>query len=196
MSENTAKLAEPIALFDLDGTLADYDAAMRRDMRLLQSPGEPEWIAHVDDEPEYLRERSQLIRRQPGWWENLERYPPGFEILSVARELKFQCHVLTKGPASAASSWTEKLRWCQKHIPDLLVTVTQDKGLVYGKVLVDDWPAYVSRWLEWRPRGVVIMPAHSWNEEFKHPNVLRYVGRESLPEVRERFAAVRALCAD
>src|SRR5262249_50833587 len=92
------KLAEPIALFDLDGTLADYDAAMRRDMRLLQSPGEPEWSAHVENEPEYLRERSSVIRRQPGWWENLDKYPPGFEILSVARELKFQCHVLTKGP--------------------------------------------------------------------------------------------------
>jgi FMN phosphatase YigB (HAD superfamily) len=190
------KLAEPIALFDLDGTLADYDSAMRRDMRLLQSPGEPDWGAHIEDEPEYLRERSSLIRRVPGWWENLDKHPPGFEILSVARELKFQCHVLTKGPASASSSWTEKLRWCQKHVPDLLVTVTQDKGLVYGKVLVDDWPPYVRRWLEWRPRGLVIMPAHPWNEGVTHPNVIRYVDRQSLTEVRERLAVVRATCAD
>jgi len=192
----TNKLAEPIALFDLDGTLADYDAAMRRDMRLLQAPSEPDWHAHDDDEPEYLRQRAKIIRRQPGWWEELEKYPPGFEVLSVARELEFQCHVLTKGPASASSSWTEKLRWCQKHVPDLLVTVTQDKGLVYGKVLVDDWPPYVSRWLEWRPRGLVIMPAHPWNERFAHDNVLRYADRAQLPEVRERMAAIRATCAD
>lgn len=194
--DTTVKLSEPIALFDLDGTLADYDSAMRRDMRLLQAPGEPEWSAHADDEPEYLRERGKLIRRQPGWWENLEKHPPGFEVLSEARELKFQCHVLTKGPALAASSWTEKLRWCQRHVPDLLVTVTQDKGLVYGKVLVDDWPPYVSRWLEWRPRGLVIMPAHAWNEGFSHPNVVRYIGRQSLPAVRERLTAVRATCAE
>src|SRR5262249_35853834 len=162
---------EPIALFDLDGTLADYDAAMRRDMRLLQAPGEPEWDPSTDRDAEYLKERQKLIRRQPGWWESLERYPPGFEILSEARALHFQCHVLTKGPASAVSSWPEKLLRCQKHVPDLLVTVTQDKGLVYGKVLVDDWPPYVSRWMEWRPRGLVIMPAHPWNEGFTHSSV-------------------------
>ena len=192
----TQKLSEPIALFDLDGTLADYDAAMRRDMRLLQAPSEPEWERQLDDDPEYLRERVNLIRRQPGWWENLEKYPPGFEILSEVRALGFQCHVLTKGPATAQSSWTEKLRWCQKHVPDLLVTVTQDKGLVYGKVLVDDWPGYVSRWLEWRPRGLVIMPAHPWNEALEHPNVLRYTGRERLAEVRERLQAIRSTCGD
>jgi FMN phosphatase YigB (HAD superfamily) len=191
-----AKLAEPIALFDLDGTLADYDSAMRRDMRLLQSPGETEWSPHIENEPEYLRERAKIIRRQPGWWEFLDKYPPGFEILSVARELKFQCHVLTKGPSSASASWTEKLEWCMKHVPDLLVTVTQDKGLVYGKVLVDDWPPYVSRWLEWRPRGLVIMPAHPWNERFAHECVIRYTGPEVLPEVRERLSAIRATCAD
>jgi FMN phosphatase YigB (HAD superfamily) len=192
----TAKLAEPIALFDLDGTLADYDAAMRRDMRLLQAPGEPEWDPSADREAEYIKERQTLIRRQPGWWEALERYPPGFEILTEARTLGFQCHVLTKGPASAVGSWTEKLRWCQIHVPDLLVTVTQDKGIVYGKVLVDDWPPYVHRWLEWRPRGLVIMPAHPWNRGLKHDNVIRYTGRELLPEVRERLAAVRATCAE
>jgi FMN phosphatase YigB (HAD superfamily) len=188
--------AEPIALFDLDGTLADFSAAMRRDMRLIMSPGETDWSEHADEEAEYLRERGRLIRRQPGWWEALDKYPPGFEILSVARELSFQCHVLTKGPAAASASWTEKLRWCQKHVPDLLVTVTQDKGLVYGKVLVDDWPPYVERWLSWRPRGLVIMPAHPWNEKVSHPNVIRYLGREMLPEVHEKLAAVRATCGD
>jgi FMN phosphatase YigB (HAD superfamily) len=189
------KLAEPIALFDLDGTLADYDAAMQRDLRLLQSPHEPEWD-RTKPEPEYLKERQTLIRRQPGWWENLDRHPPGFEILAEARTLSFQCHVLTKGPAAATSSWSEKLRWCQKHVPELMVTVTQDKSLVYGKVLVDDWPPYIMRWLDWRPRGLVIMPAHPWNEGTTHPNILRYTGREKLPEVRERLAAIRAACAE
>lgn len=190
------KLGEPIALFDLDGTLADYDAAMRRDMRLLQAPGEPEWDPSLDRAAGYLEERQKVIRRQPGWWEALDRHPPGFEILNEARALAFHCHVLTKGPASALSSWTEKMQWCQKHVPDLEVTITQDKGLVYGKVLVDDWPPYVTRWLEWRPRGLVIMPAHPWNEGFEHPAVMRYTGRDLLPAVRARLATIRATCAD
>jgi 5'(3')-deoxyribonucleotidase len=188
--------AEPIAQIDLDGTLADYDGAMRRDMRLLQSPGEPIWQRSMQDDPEYIKERINLIRRQPGWWERLDRYPPGFEILSELRALKFKCCVLTKGPMTASASWTEKVRWCQMHVPDLTITVTQDKGMVYGKVLVDDWPDYVTRWLEWRPRGLVVMPAHPWNESFRHANVLRYEGEQSLSELRERLGVIRATAAE
>lgn len=188
--------AEPIALFDMDGTLADYDAAMQRDMALLAGPGEPPYQGHGDEAPPHLRARVRLIRAQPGWWEKLPVYAPGFQILTEARALRFQCHILTKGPASAPGAWAEKIRWCQQHVPEVPVTVTQDKGLTYGKVLVDDWPDHALRWLRWRPRGLVIMPAHPWNEGFAHPNVLRYVGHEQLPEVRERLATVRAGCAD
>tara|TARA_Y100000310_G_C20512920_1_gene729762 strand:+ start:436 stop:588 length:153 start_codon:yes stop_codon:yes gene_type:complete len=49
------------------------------------------------------------------------------------------------------------------------MTITEDKGIVYGKVLVDDYPCYIKRWLENRPRGLVIMPAHSYNRDFEHP---------------------------
>jgi len=56
------------------------------------------------------------------------------------------------------------------------VTITMDKGLVYGRLLVDDYPDYVSAWLRWRKRAFVIMPAHPWNEGFAHPQVYRYQG--------------------
>jgi|GEM_PF-4745712 len=36
---------------------------------------------------------------------------------------------------------------------------------------------YIERWLTWRPRGLVIMPAQPWNEDFRHSNVLRYNGK-------------------
>ncbi len=176
----------PIAQIDLDGTLADYDKAMRHDMRRIQGPDEIPWEGHAEGEaPEYVHQRVRLIRQRPGWWENLERYEPGFEILHELQEAKFHCHILTKGPESAVASWTEKVRWCQKHVPGLPITVTQDKGLVYGRVLVDDWPEYIARWLKWRPRGIVIMPAHPWNLDFQHPRVVRYTGTAtSLAEVR------------
>jgi hypothetical protein len=68
--------------------------------------------------------------------------------------------------------------------PDVDITITRDKGLVYGLVLVDDWPKYILRWLKWRPRGLVIMPASTSNEKFKHPQVIRYDGsRESFDQV-------------
>jgi hypothetical protein len=45
--------------------------------------------------------------------------------------------------------------------------------LVYGKVLYDDFPPYILRWLEWRPRGKVLMLDAQHNRDFTHPNVFR-----------------------
>jgi len=42
---------------------------------------------------------------------------------------------------------------------------SQKKSLVYGKVLVDDWPDYYLPWLGVRPRGLVTVPAHPWNAD-------------------------------
>lgn len=58
--------------------------------------------------------------------------------------------------------------------------------LRYGAVLVDDWPEYIRRWLENRPRGLVIMPAHEHNAGFNHPNVVRYDGTNK-DEVKARM---------
>jgi 5'-nucleotidase len=67
------------------------------------------------------------------------------------------------------------------------VTITMDKGLVYGKVLVDDYPEYALRWLKWRKRGLVIMPNQPWNQGFEHPQVHRYTGdREEIQRVLAR----------
>ncbi|NCN98585.1 hypothetical protein GW923_00135 [Candidatus Pacearchaeota archaeon] len=45
-------------------------------------------------------------------------------------------------------------------------------------------PDYVERWLEWKPRGLVIIPACDYNKDFKHPQVLKY-DRSNLEEARE-----------
>ena len=68
-----------------------------------------------------------------------------------------------------------------KHLGDEMEIdiVGKSKGGVYGRVLVDDWPGYVEDWLAHRPRGLAIMPAHPYNEDFKHPNVIRYLTRDA-----------------
>ena len=180
----TTATHELIALIDMDGTIADFDGQMRKDLARLVAPGEGETlITSPDDsqEPIWLAHRKQLIRSVPGWWENLPRHQPGFTIVEVLRLHGFTLMVLTKGPYKAAQAWTEKVNWCRKHIPDASITITEDKGLVYGKVLVDDWPAYGIRWLQWRPRGLLIVPAWHWNTldqypEHLHGNILRYTG--------------------
>ena len=170
------KPIENIALFDLDGTLADFDTAMKRDMVEIATPGE-EKIDPWDRSKPWIKARKSLIMRQPGWWENLRPLQLGFDILEMILKLDFEVHVLTKGPSASAIAWGEKVEWCKSHLPkEVKITITEDKGLVYGKVLVDDWPKYIERWLKWRPRGLVIMPAHEHNKDFKHPNVIRYDG--------------------
>lgn len=182
--------SELVALVDMDGTLCDYEGTMARDLERLRSPGDPAVLPEDEANHPWLHERRALIRRQPGWWRNLPRLKLGFDVLGELQSRHFEVHVLTKGPAAAPSAWTEKLEWCQHHLPGVPVTVTMDKGLVYGKVLVDDWPPYVERWLQWRPRGLVILPAQRWNEGFSHPNALRYDG-SNLVQVREALARVQ-----
>ena len=66
--------------------------------------------------------------------------------------------------------------------------VGRDKGGTYGRVLVDDYPKYLADWLKHRQRGLAIMPAHSYNEGFTHPNVIRYDGTNKA----EVYDALRA----
>jgi len=187
---------EPIALVDMDGTLVDYDSAMRRDLDLIAGPNDPPIEpGHPGEDPEWLEARRRLIKSQTGWWKNLPRHQPGFDILTMLREQLWNIHILTKGPWKTTSAWSEKVEWCREHVPFARVHVGEDKGLVYGKVLVDDWPPYIKRWLTWRPRGLVIMPAWPWNEgHFEgsgwRPNVIRYTG-SNAQEIRSRLWEVR-----
>lgn len=167
---------QPVALMDLDGTLCDYDAALARDMASIASSNEkPFDIRFHDDQPDYIKARMDLIRSNPIWWENLEPITSGMTIYKLLRECNFRIVVLTQGPRLNAEAWKGKLLWCRKHLhPDTDVIITRDKGLVYGKILVDDFPPYIEGWLKHRPRGIVIMPDQPWNQGFEHKQVMRY----------------------
>jgi 5'-nucleotidase len=178
---------DKVALIDLDGTVADYDGAMTKAMRELSAPGEQECVGW-GDVPPYIEARRSLIKRQPGFWRNLPRLELGFDIVDELRKLGFALHVLTKGPRAAKNAWTEKAEWCEQHLPDAAITVSQDKSLVYGRVLVDDFPPYFTGWLKNRPRGLVICVAHVWNQGFDSERVFRYDGtnRFALRELLSR----------
>jgi hypothetical protein len=175
-----------IALFDLDDTLVDYQGQLLRDLQSIASEYEPP-IQLCSNIP-YLEARRHVITSQVGWWRKLPRLQLGWDVLDVARETGYSIAVLTKGPSRKHAAWSEKIEWCNEHLADYIdgVTITHDKGIVYGAVLVDDWPEYVTSWLEHRPRGLVIMPAHHHNVGFAHPQVVRYDGT-NLDEVRTRM---------
>ena len=161
------KAAKPVALVDLDGTLAGFHIALAEAMAPFAG-----LLDHNATAREYAED---LIKRQPGFWRNLPPLPLGMEILRFLRALDYRIHILTRGPKRKPPAWTEKVEWVHAHLgAETSIHIAHDKALVYGRVLVDDWPAYIKPWLKHRPRGIVIMPAQPWNEDFTHPQVLRY----------------------
>jgi len=175
---------DKICLFDLDGTLADYEGSMRG---VLKEINPPDFEVPLDlyNAPEYVQKQMDLIKNKPGFWENLKPLKAGFEILQIAQAIGYTIMVLSKGPGKCAAAWSEKVLWCQRYVSGVGITLThacnneKHKGLVYGRVLVDDYPPYIEQWLEFRTRGLVIMPTTPLNQSFNHPNVFHYHTNEN-----------------
>lgn len=180
-------MIENIVLIDLDGTLCDYQDRLFRDLELISSPDDPK-VKDLHNTPPWIEKRIDLIRSVPGWWKSLKPIESGFDILEMCNDIGFDIRILTKGPRRTKIAWTEKVEWVHENVvpdyPNTQVTITEDKGLVYGKVLVDDFGPYMNRWLKWRPRGLGIMPVTNWNKDYYHPNVIRYDGTNKQ-EVKE-----------
>lgn len=173
----------PIGLLDLDGTVADYDGEMNKFLATLASPEEPPYVAQSrDNEPPHIQARRNLIKKLPGFWRNLPKLELGFHVVDEMLRLGFALNVLTKGPGSVPTAFGEKVEWCQKNLPKMPLSLSDDKSLVYGRVLADDWPDFFLPWLKYRPRGLVVAVAQPWNVGIDHPQVLRYDGtnREAL----------------
>ena len=182
---NNAVRAEPVALFDMDGTLCNHEGQLRDDLRRLQAPCEEDFLGDLHRAPEHIKRRAEMIMSSQVWWEGLPRLQLGWDVLQVAREQGYRIMILTQGPNRYPSAWSGKKLWIDKNLgPGTDITITRDKGLVYGKMLVDDYPEYVKRWLTWRRNGLVIMPANGWNGGFEHRQVIRYDGT-NLDEVRD-----------
>jgi len=188
-----------IALFDMDGTLFDYDGQMQKDLVNLMSPEETiteemlregDMWALAKDHP-YLERRMDLIKKVPGWWKNLPKFQLGWDVLKYAQEIGFCCHILTKGPRKKSFAWAEKVECIDLHLGEdfPIDIVGKDKDNRYGRVLVDDYPTYMEGWLANRKRGLGIMPRQKVNIGFEHPNVVVYDGTNIKEVVRALKAA-------
>lgn len=174
-------MSEQWALFDMDGSLADFERSLRRELERIRHPDEPPiTLGDWNDDPSWLENRKTLIKRRPGFWENLEPIQFGLDLYHWLGELGYRRGVFTKGPRTNYPAWAEKMVWCNKHLPDVdNITMTLDKGGTYGKILYEDYPTYILQWLAWRPRGRVLLLDAPYNRNFEHPQVLRCY-RESL----------------
>ncbi len=181
-----------IALFDMDGTLFDYNLGLKNELNKIRYPGESDVELKFNDNPDYLKNRIDLITSSESWWENLPKFQLGWDILKIVKELGYSVHILTQGPRKNPAAWSGKKKCIDKHFgEDFDLTLTRNKGMVYGKVLVDDYPDYIDKWLEWRKRGLVIMPANEFNKNYFNPQVIRYDGN-NLKEVYEALIKIKS----
>lgn len=171
---------KPVALIDMDNTVADYHGAMQRDLASLAATAS-ELMTHHEDgkEPSWLKARIHLVRNQPQWWRNLPVCPTGMILVGLLRDMEFEIHVCTKGPYKHPAAWSEKVQWSRHYIPDAKITVTEDKSLVNAMILADDWPPYGIDWLRAHDRGLLVVPALPWNgwdqfPEELHSRIIRF----------------------
>lgn len=182
-----------VALFDMDGTLFNHDQRLQEEYRLLMSPGEVEPDDLHDETIPYVKSRIKLIRQKPGWWRTLPKFDLGWDVYDIAKDIGFCIHILTKGPVSNPAAWSEKVACIQDHFgSDVVVNIVgRTKKHFYGSFLCDDYPPYITDWLEHRPRGLVIMPAHKYNKDFSIPRVIRYDG-DNIDDVKLALTVIHS----
>ncbi len=180
-----------IALYDMDGTLFDYEGSLEFELEKIRSPNEPKIDFNFNDNPVYLQNRIDLITSQESFWADMPVFQLGWDVLNITKSLGYRNMILTQGPRKKSAAWSGKHKCIDKHLgEDFDRTFTRDKGLVYAKVLVDDYPGYIEKWLKWRKNGHVIMPANKLNESYVHPQVTRYDGT-NIDEVREILTKIK-----
>lgn len=191
----------PIALIDMDETIADYKGHMKHYLRLLESPcelfnkriNECKKTIDVFSDDEHMVNRRRIISNMNGFWETMPIRKCGMWIMHYLYDLGFEITILTKGPTHIPKAWSEKVQWCQKNIQiKHKISIVEDKSLVYGHILVDDYTDYAVSWLNHRPRGLVILPLTELNKDFTHKNavILDYNDVKSVLSVLSAVSGV------
>ena len=63
-----------LIIFDMDGTLCDYDKGLLLELEKLRSPQEPAYKPPLrENTPNFIKERANLIRASEEWWVNLPK---------------------------------------------------------------------------------------------------------------------------
>jgi 5'(3')-deoxyribonucleotidase len=159
-----------ICLVDVDGVLADFVGSFLRCYSDLGGdiPRGFEWWEWNDylDLPD-----GDAI---DGAWKHewlfntfLDPYPGAMQALRRLNA-RHEVYLVT----SIASPWEThvpaRTKWLRRHAPFLdirnQVIVANQKGIVQGDVLVDDYLENIRSWRAWNPKGRAVVIDHPWNE--------------------------------
>jgi len=180
-------------LMDMDDTLCDNFGQRTRDLRKIFK-NESEVIPDYRSSkcPLHVQKKLRKIMSQPGWWENLPRLEDGFELYELAKKENAEIEILTRAPRTYPLAWTEKFLWCMKNVPDVdNINLTFKKKKYPGDILIDDWPEYITSWLDYNQNRRAILPLREWNKDYTHLRAVHYNGK-NIEQVAELIRDVKA----
>jgi hypothetical protein len=162
---------------DMDGVVADFDAAAHQLIGALPANGSHRWG----------NEDWQKIRSSERWFRDLPKTPFADELVELARQFRDQhgwrLLFLTAIPRGNDFPWTfyDKMLWTQTHYPDIPVhfgPYSTDKKIhcKTGDILVDD---RLDNTTEWREAG-----GHAIRMIYKNPT-------PALDEVRSTLETLK-----
>lgn len=151
-------------LCDVDGVLADFVAAVCRNLKGDLDPEdfkEPSMLDAMDQED---KKRFELLSKRDGFCSTIRPYPGAKSFLKMLEDV----HIVTKPWNSPTWSW-ERSRWLEEHfgIDKSKIIFTGLKHMVHGDVLIEDNADNLNQWSEENPRGAGILLDRPWNRD--HP---------------------------
>lgn len=135
-------ILQPILYFDMDGVLADFDS----------SPNIPLTDKHIYNHPEIFKE---------GFFKELPLMPGAIDFIqNLLKEDFWDIRILTKPVYNSPISYLEKAEWINLYFPELYkkITMTQDKLIVKGHVLIDDskeWSLFKPNFFLFNPKNPI-----------------------------------------
>lgn len=152
--------------FDVDGVLADLDAAAARLMK-----------AKVGCQVENLGDIKRLGLEADFWKladetrfhrDYLEPMPGALEAVNKVRSYGDRVWAVTSPPRSVRGWDYDRREWLQAHFACLRedVVSSPDKSMWGGDVLVDDYPKNLRKWRAGAGRGgLALLLSQPWNED-------------------------------
>ncbi len=181
-----------VALFDMDDTLCDTNGQRERDLRKFLSDESEIVTDYLSPKcPLHVKKLLREVISQPHWWENLPKMKDGFQLYDLMKSEGITIEILTKMPETYPLALWEKLVWCKKNTPEVdNINLTLKKRRYPGDILIDDWPSYVTAWLDYNKNGRAILPLREWNKDYQNPRAIHYTGK-NIDQVKNLIAELK-----
>lgn len=187
---------QPIAIVDLDETLADYNKGIQEYAKIIGLDKEEDLRSFHDNENRAVAAIRNMFWSIPNWWCNLDVIPTNETLFYFLKQQDFRLVILSKAPKYCLNAWSEKIDWCNNYFLCAEVLLTDSKkDLVYGDIFIDDNKKNMDSWLNRWSNGFGILPITPYNSGYSHPRAIYFDGSlDSYKKVSDIVVEVKERC--